>query len=622
MTLATHLRDLRNEYLALHTHKEDLFWQAKMGLTADAEKAQDALGHAEIAVNRFLQSPERLKRLRDLERTNDGSDTDRHVLRGWIAMLGAHVIEDPAGQKLSEEIVEREQALEHARGTMRLGYVDPDSGVFNPASSVKLSLMMRVEHDERRRRAAFEGLRSIEPFVIEHGFLEIVAMRNRLARLLGYEDYYDWKVNIVERMSKRTLFAKLDDLAQRTADRATHELHAFEKKHGAGSREPWNFPFLRSGKLTEALDPYFGFATAVRRWLESFAALSVSFRGATLTLDLLDRKGKYENGFMHGPVPAFFADGTWQPARINFTANSVAGQVGSGLRAAETLFHEGGHAAHFSNVISEAPCFSQEFAPTSVAYAETQSMFMDSLLGDADWRIRYAADVQGRTMPMALIEENIRDIQPLRGWEVRSMLTVPFAERTIYELDDRERTPERVIAELRTIEARLQGLNAGVRPVLAVPHLLSGESSAYYHGYVLAEMASYQTRTFFVERDGAITDNPRVGRDLATHYWAPGNAVAFDDTVRSLTGRSLSADSLADACNRTVDQAIDDARAAVARAQAMPRVEGTVDLDATIHIVHGPERVASTDDGGIEGLCQAFERWVDQIERAANNPGA
>lgn len=621
-TLATFLKDLREEYLALHVRKEDLFWNAKMGLAADAARAQEALAQAEIAANRFLQSPERLKQLRDLDASNQGSDTDRRVLRGWIAMLAAHVIEDPEGRKLSEAIVEREQALEHARGTMALGYVDPDTGTFQPASSVKLALMMRVEKDERRRRAAFEGLRSIEPFVLEHGFLDIVAMRNRLGRMLGYEDYYDWKVNIIERMTKRQLFARLDDLAARTAERTAHELGRFEARHGAGAREPWNFPFLRSGRITEALDPYFGFATALRRWVDSFAALSVSFRGATLTLDLLDRKGKYENGFMHGPMPAFFADDRWQPARINFTANAVAGQVGSGLRAAETLFHEGGHAAHFSNVISQAPCFSQEFAPTSVAYAETQSMFMDALLGDADWRVSYAADIHGRKMPLDLIEENIRQTQPLRGWEVRSMLTVPFAERAIYELDDRERTPERVIGELRRIEADLQGLSAGVRPVLAIPHLLSGDSSAYYHGYVLAEMAVYQTRQHFLARDGYLTDNPRIGEDLATHYWAPGNAVAFDDTVSALTGRSLTADALAAACNRTVDQAIDEARAAAARvARDGPR-RSAAGLDATIHVVHGHERIGSTETGGIDGLCAAFEAWVTGLEDDARAEAA
>lgn len=38
-----------------------------------------------------------------------------------------------------------------------------------------------------------QGLRSIGPFVGPQ-FIEIVKERNRLARLLGYEDFYDYKV--------------------------------------------------------------------------------------------------------------------------------------------------------------------------------------------------------------------------------------------------------------------------------------------------------------------------------------------------------------------------------------------------------------------------------------------
>lgn len=196
------------------------------------------------------------------------------------------------------------------------------------------------------------------------------------------------------------------------------------------------------------------------------------------------------------------------------------------------------------------------------------------------------------------------------------MLTVPFAERAIYEMADGERTPEHVLRTLRRIESSLQGLNAGSRPVLAIPHLLSGESSAYYHGYVLAEMAVYQTRQHLVARDGYLTDNPRIGRELAEHYWAPGNAVPFDHTVRALTGRSLGADALAHECNRTIDEAIENARALAARTS--PRQDDVLPvLDATIHVVHGRERVASTDDGGIDGLCDAFETWVRREERNA-----
>lgn len=611
-TLSATLDALKDTFMQLHTRKEDLFWAAKMGLTDDQARTQHELGEAEIAMNRFLQDPQRLATLRDFQRQGEGSAAERAVLAGWIALFAANTIDSPEGRKLSEEIVEREGALQQARAKMKLGFVDPETHAWVDASSNRLALLMRNDPSAARRKAAFEALRSIEDYVMEHGFLDIVRRRNALGRVLGYEDYYAWRVAVVERMAKRDLFALLDDLSERTAARAGEELRRFERQHGDGALEPYNFLYLRAGKIAAELDPYFSFRRSLRRWGVSFMNLGVRFRGATLTLDLVDRSGKYENGFMHGPEPAFFDHGVWRPARINFTANAVPGAVGSGLRATETLFHEGGHAAHFSNILSDAPCFSQEFAPTSVAYAETQSMFMDSLLEDPDWRTRYLTDRTGNPVPMALLEEAIREAQPMRAWDVRAMLTVPMAERALYEIPDEELSPERVKHTFRGIERALQGLSGGVRPVLAVPHLLSGEASAYYHGYVLAEMAVFQTRAHFLARDGHLVDNPRVGPDLAEHYWKPGNAVPFEDTLRSLTGKPLSADALVAACNLGVDEAIAAARAQVARLPSIPHWEGPVELDMKLRVIHGRQTIASTEGSTFEAACEAFERWIGE----------
>ena len=128
-----------------------------------------------------------------------------------------------------------------------------------------------------------------------------------------------------------------------------------------------------------------------------------------MNLDLLDRKGKYSNGFCHWPQPAWVKpDGSWQPTVTHFTSLADPSAIGSGLTGLTTLMHEAGHAAHFANIRQPSPLFSQatptrprrdpdatpgtslpsspqERAPTSVAYAELQSMFLDSLVGDAAW---------------------------------------------------------------------------------------------------------------------------------------------------------------------------------------------------------------------------------------------
>jgi hypothetical protein len=60
-----------------------------------------------------------------------------------------------------------------------------------------------------------------------------------------------------------------------------------------------------------------------------------------------------------------------------------------------------------------------------VAYAETQSMFLDSLVDDAAWLGRYARSREGKPMPWELVEAGIRATHPtavlsLRAWPPRS----------------------------------------------------------------------------------------------------------------------------------------------------------------------------------------------------------
>jgi hypothetical protein len=597
------LARLNREYLQAHFEKEDAFWKDKMGLK---DRVPGAFEEKENRLQGWVSDPSGLPALR-AELAKPGlREEDRVGLRGWLRFFEVHAIENPEARALAGRIVGMEGRLQEARGAMRLGYVDPKSGELVPASSVRLGLMVRTSPDEALRKAAHRGLQSIEREVLEKGFLDIVRERNRLGRMLGYEDYYDYKVSRNEGFSKRVLFGILGDLERQTRDACRASLDALAKERGPAAREAWNLLYLTAGDVTAQMDPYFGFGAALGRWGRSFTALGIRYCGATLTLDLLDRKGKYENGFMHGPVPGFVDGGKYLPARINFTANAIPGQVGSGHRATETLFHEGGHAAHFSNILMPAPCFAQEYAPTSVAFAETQSMFLDSFIETPDWLVRYATDEAGGAMPLDLIKANIAKKHPYKAFSLRAMLTVCFAEKAIYEMSEASLTPDNVIRTLREIERELQFLNEGTRPVLSVPHLLAGESSAYYHGYVLAEMAVHQTRRHFAKRDGFLVDNPAIGRDLAEHYWKPGNARAFPEMIQGLTGQPFGAEATVEMVNKPLAEALAEADQASARARGAAPSD-KVDLDAVIR----DEIIASTENGESFGAIEAkFAAWL------------
>ena len=604
--LSRYLDELNESYLQMHHAKESAFWEARMGL---ADRHED-LARADLALRGFLGDSHRLRELRELQASGRATEEEAHVLAGWILMFSRNQVEDAEAREILEEIVGRETELQRRRGGMKLGYTRPD-GTFAEASSVALGNNLRTSPDAALREASFFGLRSIEAFALENEYAEIVRLRNRFARRLGYEDFYDYKVQWAEGFDKKTLFGFLDDLEVKTRAKAATEVDRLRAENGDAALDPWNFAYLTQGGASrEEQDPWFRFEDALDRWAHSFAGLGIRFRNARITLDLVDRKGKYENGFMHGPVPAFLRRGEWLPAEINFTANAIPDRPGAGYRAAETLFHEGGHAAHFANIVTGAPCFSQEFAPTSVAFAETQSMFCDSLLGDADWRGLYARDADGRPMPFELIERELRATHPFEAQNVRNMLVVCYSEKALYEMPEEELTSDNILAAFRDVETRLTLLpKGGIRPTLSVPHLLSWEASAYYHGYVLAQMAVHQTRAHFLGKYGRLTDSPEVGRDLAETYWKPGNSRSFLALIEEMTGRPFSADALVREVSRPVDRVVEEARALGRRVEGREPTAGAYDLDLRLSVIHGKETVVE-ETRDIAAAAGKFRTWV------------
>lgn len=609
----TFFERLNRDYLTVHETKENLFWSTYMGTSDD----HAGFARAEQAYKDFISDPallaETRRQLAAAEAAPAGAERDAllHGLKGWLALFESNIVDNDEARALMRELIEAEADLFARRKELLLEHVN-EQGETEEASLSMLATNLAMNPDPAARRSSLEAYRRLERWVLDNGFLDIVRLRNRFARALGYRDYFDYKVRKNENMSPEQLFAILDDFEAATRDANRRALEALKAAKGEDALAPWNLRFHMNGDVLRRMDPYLPFGKGLQRWVDSFRRLGIAFRGATMQLDLLERRGKYQNGFCHGPMPSHFDDqGRWVPGRINFTAEAKPDQAGSGWRALNTLFHEGGHAAHFANVTQNSPCFSQEFAPTSMAYAETQSMFCDSLLEDADWLKRYARDAAGAAMPDTLIRARIESRQPFMALEERSIAVVAYFERALYRLDDAALQPEAVLALARDFEARIQGLPDGApRPILAIPHLLNQEAAAAYHGYLLAHMAVYQTRAFFLRRFGYLTDNPAIGPLLAEHYWAPGNSIDHDATLRRLTGEGFSARYLAEQCNLSNEEAWAEAQRSMAAAEARGEAQGGLDaLDAVIRIVDGDAVLADNAESD-DAMCAHFERWV------------
>ena len=363
---------------------------------------------------------------------------------------------------------------------------------------------------------------------------------------------------------------------------------------------------MMAGDFTKEEDPYFQFEDALMRWGTSFAALGVDFRGSTLELDLLERRGKYDNGFCRWPTLVQFRGNKRIPGSANFTCNLIPGQVGAGAEALDTLFHEAGHAAHYLNSEETEVCLNTEHPPSSTAWAETQSMFMDSINGSIEWRTRYAQNADGNLYPFELFERKVRKLEALRPLYMMGIMFVADFERNIYEAQ--KLTASFVKKTAQEIYTKYFDRSVPSYYVLTVPHLYAWESACSYHGYGLAELAVQQWREYFYKKYEYIVDNKHVVKEMYK-VWRLAARKTFKEFVHLATGTKLSPNAYLKGATRSTDALLRLAKKRIKRLQRVPRWDKPIDLNATIKMVHGKKTIA-TNAQNFEDMTNKYTTWL------------
>lgn len=211
---------------------------------------------------------------------DDLTTGERNALECFVRTFKCYQMGDPDAIALRAQCTALENTLNDARNkTFKLGYSNPqENGAFVEGSSVALRAVMKTSPDEATRKAAWEGLRSIGPFVLGAGLVEMVKLRNAMARKLGYEDYYDYKVTQAEGFNKATLFGILDTLKDGSDALLRSARDRLAKEKGSSALEAWNTGYLMAGDVETALDPYFPFEKSVEVWGRSFAGMGIKYQ--------------------------------------------------------------------------------------------------------------------------------------------------------------------------------------------------------------------------------------------------------------------------------------------------------------------------------------------------------
>ncbi len=590
------LEYLNNTYAKLHETYENLFWVSYMGDHAVDEKRNNA----QAALDAFRSDGNLLKKVNDFIKKSN--KTEKQRLQYWKLFFERFQIPEHV-LTIKKEIDELESVILKKRTTRKEGYVDPKTKKFVRASENKMRTIMRTDADEKVRKAVFDAMQKL-PYDTLNDYVLLIQLRNRFAKALGYEDFYAYKLFNEERMKKTELFELFDSIYDKTKY-AFKDIRKMEKIM-PGLRNPWNFGYLLSGSFTKEEDPYYQFDQALLRWGKSFAALGINYQKGVLQLDLLDREGKYSNGFCHYPKCVYKKNKRLVTGASNFTCNVVYGQIGSGMEGMRTLFHEGGHAADRLNSVQSEICLNTEYPPASTAWAETQSMFLDTMFSSMEWRVRYAMNEKGDSYPFELFERKIKHLSPLAPLAMGGIHSIMEFERKIYE--SKSITKEKVISLAKSVYKKFNDLREDSISILNVPHIYSWESSCSYHGYGLAELGLSQWRDYFYNKYGYIVDNPNVGKEM-TKVWQLGSSKTFPECIKIATGKKLSAKSFIDAVTKTGDQKIALAKKRINRMKTVKPYVKPVSLNASIQMVHG-KKVIANNKKSFEDMAKKYSLWL------------
>ncbi len=590
------LEQLNQIFVQTHTTYERLFWVVYMGESNKAQQMNEAMR----ARDAFRADPQWVTRIEEVYTA--ASARERERLDHWKLFFSKYQI-PPKAQVLRTRIADLEARIHEKRYKGMDSYVDPYSKKKITVSENQLRSMMRNDDDEKVRKACWQALER-KAVVTAGDFVQLVRLRNEFARLLGYRNFYAYKLMVDEGMTLPQLFALWKDIYAKTKY-AFRDIRKLERSK-PGLRKPWNFSYLMAGDFVKEEDPYFQFENALMWWGRSFAALGYTYAGGTLKLDLLDREGKYSNGFCHYPQTVYERDGVLQPGEAGFTSNLVVGQVGAGSIAMNTLFHEGAHACDRLNSRMPDACLNHEYPPSSTAWAETHSMFADTMFSSIEWKTRYAHNAKGEAYPFELFERKVKKLQVLAPLRMMSIMFVSDFERRVYTV--RKLTVNDVKKAARAVSRKYMDLEPTSYAILNVPHIYSWESSCYYQGYGLAELALSQWREYFYKKYGSIVDNPRVGKEVKK-MWALSSSRTFPEFVRLATGKPLSAAAFIRSATRSPQAVIRLAKQRIQRLARVPRYTGQIKLDAHIEMWHGKQKIADTSQS-FEAMARRYGKWL------------
>ncbi len=359
--------------------------------------------------------------------------------------------------------------------------------------------------------------------------IELAKLRNRAARIAGFENYFEMAYKLDE-LDPNSVLAIFESAIKHTAESWQKLLHEIEsvqvERFGVEKDElgpwAWSDPFSQDDPVfsNEDGDRFFSGRNLVETTTRFYGGIGLDISNVIKRSDLFSRDGKNPHAFCLDMDRA---------GDVRMLANIVPNH-----RWFETLMHESGHAVEFLGHDPKLPWLLRNCSHTltTEAMAELGGSFasraevLSALFGTSEAERRILSELE---------KNHVRGQLIFARW---AMVVVSF-EKHLYENPDADHQAFwwDLVEKYQNIP-RPQGRENEMDWAAKV-HIST--APCYYQNYFLAHLFRSQiSAKLRNEIPGGIYGNPMVGKFLKETFFAPGASLPWWDLVKRVSGKLLS----------------------------------------------------------------------------------
>jgi peptidyl-dipeptidase A len=424
-------------------------------------------------------------------------------------------------KKLLEEMAQKEAALAQSYANFR-----PELDG-KKLSENDIRDLLKSENKPEKRKKAWEASKQIGN-ILAPKILELVALRNKSAKALGYTDYFQMQLDLQE-VDAKWLLKTLEDFSKKSEKAYAAVFSQIEKEQskrfGVPSSElgpwAWGEPFCQEDPLdSNDLDQLVDGVDIAKASTQFYKSMGVDVSAILDKSDMYERPGKNQHAFCMN----LDRDGDVR------TLNNVKASI----KWLETVLHELGHAIYELGFDPKLPWLLRE--PPHMITTEAMALIagrqayrsdaLAYLIGSKKAPLRKKADVSLRRRQLIFS---------------RWVLVMTAFESELYRdpSQDLNRLWWQYVEKYQKIPAPKN--RKGKQDWAAKYHI--GLAPVYYFSYLLGEMFASAIQES-IAKTCSTTDlnTPKAGQFLQKKLFAPGNRMSWSDLVKHVTGKPLSAD--------------------------------------------------------------------------------